>query len=129
MYRIDRFTAVAPGEERFGRDETFDLPGFWEERAEEFARSILRAEVVVRLSPEGVRKLSYAVDPASARQALSACGAPDGRGWVTVNLAVESEEVAHAQLTGLGPEVEVLSPAGLRDRFAGDAARLAALYE
>ncbi|WP_369258116.1 helix-turn-helix transcriptional regulator [Streptomyces sp. R35] len=129
VYRIDRFTAVAPGEERFGRDETFDLPGFWEERAEEFARSILRAEVVVRLSPEGVGKLSYAVDPASAKQALSACGAPDGRGWVTVTLAVESEEVAHAQLTGLGPEVEVLSPAALRDRFAVDAARLAALYE
>ncbi|MEV6528003.1 WYL domain-containing protein [Streptomyces sp. NPDC051639] len=128
VYRIDRFTAVGLGEERFRRDEGFDLPGFWEERAEQFARSILRAEAVVRLSPDGVRRLPYAVDPTAARAALDGCGAPDDRGWVTVTLPVESEEVAHTQLTGLGPEVEVLSPAALRERFAADAARSAALY-
>jgi predicted DNA-binding transcriptional regulator YafY len=128
VYRIDRFTGVAPGEERFTRDEGFDLPGFWEERAEQFARSILRAEVVVRLSPDGIRRLRYVLDPGSARQALDACGAPDGRGWVTLTLPVESEEVAHTQLTGLGPEVEVVSPAALRERFAADAARLSGLY-
>ncbi|KUJ58626.1 Bifunctional ligase/repressor BirA [Streptomyces sp. MBT84] len=128
VYRIDRFTAVISGEDRFGRDEEFDLPAFWAERAEEFARSILRDEVVVRLSEDGVRRLAYAVDPVSARLALTAADAPDERGWVTVTLPVESEEVAHAQLTGLGPEVEVLSPEGLRARFAGDATRLAELY-
>ncbi|MER5751221.1 WYL domain-containing protein [Streptomyces sp. NPDC002088] len=128
VYRIDRFTAVAADEERFTRDERFDLPSFWEERAEQFARSILRAEVVVRLSGDGVRRLPYAVGPRSAREALAAAGAPDGDGWVTVTLPVESEEVAHTQLTGLGPEVEVLAPEGLRERFARDAARLAGLY-
>ncbi|WP_329548080.1 YafY family transcriptional regulator [Streptomyces sp. NBC_01356] len=128
VYRIDRFTAVDGAADRFSREEGFDLPGFWAERAEEFARSILRAEVVVRLSPEGVRRLPYVVDPASAREALSVSGPPDSGGRVTVTLPVESEEVAHSQLTGLGAEVEVLSPAALRDRFAGDAARLASLY-
>ena len=129
VYRIDRFTAVDGSADRFDRDEEFDLPGFWEERAEEFARSILRAEVVVRLSAEGVRRLPYVLDPASAREALRGCGDPDAAGRVTVTLPVESEKVAHSQLTGLGPEVEVLSPAALRDRFARDAARLAALYD
>ncbi|WP_369237719.1 helix-turn-helix transcriptional regulator [Streptomyces sp. R21] len=128
VYRIDRFTAVEPAQERFGRAEGFDLPGFWEERAEEFARSILRAEVVVRLSAEGVRRLAYAVDAGAAREALAGCGDPDAGGWVTATLPVESEEVAHTQLTALGAEVEVLSPEALRDRFAGDAERLAALY-
>ncbi|MFF4904191.1 helix-turn-helix transcriptional regulator [Streptomyces sp. NPDC001260] len=128
VYRIDRFTAVDGDGERFERDEEFDLPAFWDERAEQFARSILRAEVVVRLSDAGVRGLPYAVDPASAREALAAAGAPDSDGWVTVTLPVESEEVAHSQLAGLGPEVEVLAPPRLRERFAGDAARLAALY-
>lgn len=128
VYRIDRFTAVESSAERFRRDEEFDLPGFWAERAEQFARSILRAEVVVRLSRDGVRGLPYAVDPLSAREALAAAGAPDEGGWLTVTLPVESEEVAHAQLAGLGPEVEVLAPEGLRARFAGDAIRLAALY-
>ncbi|MFE6523116.1 helix-turn-helix transcriptional regulator [Streptomyces sp. NPDC057794] len=128
VYRIDRFTVVEPGEERFEREPEFDLPAFWEERAEQFARSILRARVVVRLSPEGVRRLPYALDSLSAREALAGADAPDGDGWVTVELPVESEEVAHTQLTALGPEVEVLAPDGLRERFAADAARLARLY-
>ncbi|MFC5220380.1 helix-turn-helix transcriptional regulator [Streptomyces coerulescens] len=128
VYRIDRFTAVAAADGRFERDEEFDLPEFWDERAEQFARSILRAEVVVRVSPDGVRRLPYTVDPQSARQALEAAGAPDGGGWVTLTLPVESEEVAHTQLASLGPEIEVLEPRSLRERFAGDAIRLAALY-
>ncbi|MER6851162.1 WYL domain-containing protein [Streptomyces flaveolus] len=128
VYRIDRFTAVEPGVERFARDEEFDLPAFWAERAEQFARSILRAEVVVRLSERGVRELPYAVDAPAAREALEAAGAPDADGWVTVTVPVESEEVAHTQLRALGPEVEVLAPGELRERFARDARRLDALY-
>ena len=139
VYRVDRFTSVEVSghrdpvsgqgpDERFTRDADFDLPAFWEERAEQFARSILRAEVVVRLSAEGVRRLPYAVDPVSARDALSAGGAPDERGRVTVTLAVESAEVAHAQLAALGPEAEVLAPPELRARFTRDAQRLGSLY-
>ncbi|MFG2793075.1 helix-turn-helix transcriptional regulator [Streptomyces sp. NPDC048419] len=128
VYRIDRFTAVEAAGERFARDEGFDLPAFWEERAEQFARSILHAEVVVRLSPAGARRLPYAVDPASARDALAVAGAPDEDGWLTLTLPVESEQVAHGQLAGLGPEVEVLAPESLRTRFADDTARLARLY-
>ncbi|MEG3626327.1 helix-turn-helix transcriptional regulator [Streptomyces poriticola] len=128
VYRIDRFASVEAGTERFARDEGFDLPGFWAERAEQFARSILRAEVVVRLSPQGARALPHAVGSLSAGEALAGAGAPEADGWVTVTLPVESEEVAHTQLTGLGPEVEVVAPAGLRERFARDARRLAGLY-
>ncbi|MEY9489084.1 putative DNA-binding transcriptional regulator YafY [Streptomyces calvus] len=128
VYRIDRFTAVEAGEERFERAAEFDLPAFWEERAEQFARSLLRAEVVVRLTAQGVRRLPHAVDPASAREALAEAGGPDGDGWVTVTLLVESEEVAHTQLTALGADVEVLAPRSLRERFAAEAARLAELY-
>ncbi|MEU6231202.1 WYL domain-containing protein [Streptomyces sp. NPDC047042] len=133
VYRVDRFTSVqvcgsgSGSQERFTRDPGFDLPAFWEERAEHFARSILHAEVVVQLSAEGVRRL-YVVDPVSARDALSAGGEPDEQGRVTVTLAVESEEVAHTQLATLGPEAEVLAPAELRARFARDAQRLGALY-
>ncbi|KOV57440.1 transcriptional regulator [Streptomyces sp. NRRL WC-3618] len=129
VYRVDRFTSVEiSGAERFTRDDDFDLPAFWEERARQFARSILRAEVVVRLSAEGARGLPYAVDPVTARDALSAAGDPDEQGRVTVTLAVESAEVAHTQLAALGPEAEVLAPPELRERFARDARRLAALY-
>ncbi|MEU0069172.1 WYL domain-containing protein [Streptomyces sp. NPDC006332] len=128
VYRIDRFTEVGAGVHRFARDEAFDLPGFWAERAEQFARSILRCEVVVRLSRDGVRALPYAVDAPSAREALQAAAPADEFGRVTVTLPVESEEVAHSQLAALGPEAEVLAPQSLRARFAEDAIRLSALY-
>ncbi|WP_030340927.1 helix-turn-helix transcriptional regulator [Streptomyces sp. NRRL S-1022] len=127
-YRIDRFEAVDALDGRFQRAADFDLPAHWAGHAERFARSILRAEVVVRLSADGVRRLPYAVDPLAAREALAGAGAPDAEGWVTLTLAVESEEVAHGQLTALGAEAEVLAPASLRERCAADAARLAARY-
>ncbi|MFB7373483.1 helix-turn-helix transcriptional regulator [Streptomyces sp. NPDC056222] len=127
-YRVDRFAAVAVGEERFERDEAFDLPAFWAERAAEFARSILRAEVVLRLSEAGARRLPYATDRAAAEEALAA-GAEDAEGRVTVTLRVENEEVAFSQLLALGPEAEILAPAPLRARFTEAARGLGALYD
>ncbi|MEU6675567.1 YafY family protein [Streptomyces sp. NPDC046925] len=129
VYRIDRFTAIAAGEDRFVRDEEFDLPGFWEERAAQFARAILRSEVVLRLSEEGVRRLPYATDSASAGEAMDGAGEPDAQGWVTVTLPVENEMVAYTQLMSLGPEAEVLEPQALRERFAAAATKMANRYE
>lgn len=129
VYRIDRFTAVDTDGELFVRDEEFDLPGFWAERAAQFARSILRAEVVVRVTEEGARRLPYVTDRAAAREALAAAEPPDGQGRVTLTLPVESHEVAFGQLFGLGPHVELLAPPDLRARFAEAADLAARLYQ
>ncbi|MCX4773045.1 YafY family transcriptional regulator [Streptomyces sp. NBC_01260] len=128
VYRIDRFTAVAVSDTRFVRDEGFDLPGFWNERAAQFARSILRTEVTLRLSEAAAGRLPDTVDRAAARDALDAAGPPGADGWVTVTLPVESLDVAYGQLLSLGPELEVLEPAALRSRFAAAAEQLNALY-
>lgn len=128
VYRVDRFARAVPREEGFDRDASFDLPAFWEERAARFARSLLRASAVVRLTEAGARGLPYVTDRAAAREALEAAGPPDPAGRVTVTLPVESEEVAFGQLLALGPEAEVLEPASLRERFAEAAARMAELY-
>ncbi|WP_168712760.1 YafY family protein [Streptomyces sp. A0958] len=128
VYRIDRFTAVTVCDTPFVRDQDFDLPAFWAERSAAFARSLLRTEVTVRLSETAVRLLPRTVDRAAAQEALDAAGPPDADGWVTVTLPVESLDVAHGQLLGLGPELEVVEPAALRTRFATAAARLHALY-
>ncbi|MEO3973049.1 WYL domain-containing protein [Streptomyces sp. CAU 1734] len=151
VYRVDRFSSVAEvpgaappgtpaasgtpgapgaaaGEPYFTRDEEFDLPGFWAERADQFARSLLRAEVVLRLTEDGARRLPYVTDRGAAREALAAADPPDASGRVTVTLRVESPAVAHAQLSTLGPEAEVVEPAELRALFAEAAERTAALY-
>ncbi len=128
VYRIDRFTAVTVSDTRFVRDESFDLPGFWDERAAQFARSILRTEVTLRLSEAAAARLPHTVDRAAAHDALAAAGPPGPDGWVTVTLPVESLDVAYGQLLSLGPELEVLEPAELRTRFADAAERLHSLY-
>ncbi|GAA2714030.1 MULTISPECIES: WYL domain-containing protein [Streptomyces] len=129
VYRADRFTEVTVGEQVFRRDEDFDLAAFWEERAAEFARSILRESTELRLTPAGARRLPHVTDAAAAHEALAAAGPADAAGRVTVTLRVESLEVAESQLLGLGPEVEVLGPPQLRTRVARVAARMAALYD
>ncbi|MFV8128053.1 helix-turn-helix transcriptional regulator [Streptomyces syringium] len=128
VYRVDRFTAVAVGEQRFARADDFDLPAFWDQRAAQFTRSLLRERVDLRLTPEGVRRLPYAMDRAAAREALAEAAGPDGQGRVTVTLPVESLDVAYEQLLALSPEAEVLGPPHLRARCAEAAARGAALY-
>ncbi|MEU2856384.1 helix-turn-helix transcriptional regulator [Streptomyces syringium] len=128
VYRVDRFTAVSVGEKRFLRADDFDLPAFWDERAAQFTRSLLRERVELRLTPEGARRLPWATDRTAAREALTEATAPDGLGRVTVTLPVESLDVAYEQLLALGPEAEVLGPPELRARFAEAAARGAELY-
>lgn len=142
VYRVDRVAAVLPGgaaagtagtsgtsgtADRFTRDEDFDLPGFWAERAADFARSILREEVTLRLTEAGARQLRHVTDRTAAAEALER-GTRDASGRLTVALPVESLDVAFGQLLGLGPECEVLAPADLRARFRESAARTAALY-
>ncbi|MFD8382771.1 helix-turn-helix transcriptional regulator [Streptomyces sp. NPDC059679] len=143
VYRVDRFTAVSPtaADEgrldrhgRFDRLADFDLPGFWEERAAQFVRSLLREKVVLRLTGEGARRLPFVTDRTAGQEAVAAAGAagdpdgPDGQGRITVTLPVESLDVAYEQLLALGPEAEVLAPPELRRRFAAAAARAAEVY-
>lgn len=128
VYRVDRFTSVTPTGVAFVRDEEFDLPGFWEERAAEFARAILRTRVVLRITPAGGRLLPHVTDPVAARGALETAEGPDGSGRLTLTLPVESEDVAYTQLLALGPEAEIIEPRALRERFAEATARAAALY-
>ncbi|MFG2048694.1 helix-turn-helix transcriptional regulator [Micromonospora sp. NPDC048935] len=128
-YRVDRVTGVEVGEEHFDRDEGFDLAGHWREQAASFLRTMLRAEVAVRLSPAGLRQLRHLVDaPFVYDELRAAASPPDGQGWVVARLPVESVQVAYHQLLGLGPEVEVLGPPELRQLFAGAAERLGSLY-
>ena len=136
VYRVDRVVEAeavtgsgsGSGGARFERDPGVDLAAFWAGHAAEFARSILRAEAVVRLSAAGARLLPQVTDRAAAHEALAAAGPPDGEGWVTVTLRVEGLDVAYGQLLALGPEAEVVGPADLRERFASATERLAAIY-
>ncbi|WP_243793247.1 YafY family protein [Saccharopolyspora gloriosae] len=127
VYRVDRFRQVEIAEP-FHRDETFVLPEFWTRHSAEFARTLLRDETTVRISPAGLRALHNHVGHPSATDARAAAGEPDEQGWVSTTLPVESLDIAYEQLLGLGPHVRVLAPESLRERMARTAAALAELY-
>jgi predicted DNA-binding transcriptional regulator YafY len=128
VYRIDRFTSVEPGDERFVRDEEFDLPALLGGAGGAVRALDPAGEVVVRLTEAGARRLRYTVDPLSAQEALAAAGPPDDGGPGDGHAAGRVDEVAYTQLLSLGPEVEVLEPPELRERFAEAAAAATAAY-
>ncbi|SNY72290.1 helix-turn-helix transcriptional regulator [Paractinoplanes atraurantiacus] len=123
-YRVDRVTATSPGE-HFDRDPSFDLAAHWEAGAAEFARAMLRTNVTLRTTETGLRRLRVVADPAG----FAAVTGPSSSGLFTVELPVESEEVAFGQLVGLSATVEVLAPEGLRARFREHAQALTELYQ
>ncbi|WP_225844764.1 YafY family protein [Streptomyces sp. HPF1205] len=134
-YRVDRVLALSPargtppgGDEPFVRDPAFDLAAYWKTHSEGFARALLRTAVTVRLTERGLRLLPVVADPAGVGDAMASATGPDEAGRVTLDLPVESEEVAFTQLAGLGAEAEVLAPAGLRALFREHARALAAVY-
>lgn len=124
-YRVDRFDSATPTGDRFERDPEFDLPEFWAHWSEEFAKSLLRIRVELRLSPEGLRVLPMVKDDA----AIPEVGEPDADGWAHVTLPAESLTVAYSQVLRLGPEAEVLGPPELRTRMAESAKRMNGLYD
>ncbi|MDY0815935.1 helix-turn-helix transcriptional regulator [Kitasatospora purpeofusca] len=131
VYRVDRLLAAEPSDRPFtpdGADADFDLAAFWEGRAADFARSLLRETVTLRLGPPGLALVRRLLEPLAAREALASAGEPDGQGRVTVRLPVESLDVGYEEVLRLGPEAEVLEPPALRQRLAEAAARAAALY-
>ncbi|PJN25711.1 YafY family protein [Kitasatospora sp. CB02891] len=128
-WRADRITALhTPVDDAFTREASFDLAAYWQEHSARFALSLLRATVTVRLTPAGVRRLPEVTDRAAAGRALAAAPPADPAGRVTLELAVESEEIAFAELASLGAEAEVLAPPALRARLARHARAFAALY-
>lgn len=128
-YRVDRVVGVEVGEATFDRQEGFDLGGYWREQAEAFLRRMISERVTVRLSPAGLRALRWAAEaPFAYEEAVAAAGEPDGQGWVVTRVPVESVPVAYDVLLRLGPEVEVLDPPELRERFVEAARRSADLY-
>lgn len=123
-YRVDRFTQVTPTGARFTRDETFDLPAFWSRWSADFARSLLRITVHLRLTPEGLRALPHVADEA----AVPEVGEPDAEGWTPVTLPAESIPIAYSQILRLGPEAEVVGPPELRERMKEAVRKMSAHY-
>jgi predicted DNA-binding transcriptional regulator YafY len=83
---------------------------------------------MIRLSADGRERLRDLFSQAVIDAADATATQPDERGWITAVVPIESLEHAQVEFLRLGADVEIIAPARLRDRMAGIAGSLAAMY-
>ena len=125
-YRVSNVLRLAATEDRFDRPADFHLSDFWREHLDAFDRRRLTRTAVLRLSPSLVGSLPDLSD-AALRHAAEGVR-PDDDGWTTVDLPIEYDELAARQLLAHAADVEVVSPASLRELLMEKARALLALY-
>ncbi|MFF2547368.1 helix-turn-helix transcriptional regulator [Kitasatospora sp. NPDC058063] len=112
-YRVDQVVGLRALDEEFAVPDGFGLGAYWTGYLADFRARLHTGEALVRLTPEGARRLGVA--------------AAD-EGWTEARVSIESLDHAHGEFLRLGADVEVLEPAELRDRIARTVRALAARY-
>ncbi|MBD0670175.1 helix-turn-helix transcriptional regulator [Streptomyces sp. CBMA156] len=112
-YRVDQIIGLRDLAEEFEPAAGFDLGAYWTGHLAGFRARLHTGEALVRLTPEGARRLGLA---------------PGGDGWTRARVPIESVDHAHGEFLRLGADVEVLEPAELRDRITATVRTLAARY-
>jgi predicted DNA-binding transcriptional regulator YafY len=127
VFRVGRVVSAVTLTEAFNRPASFDLAAFWSDWSASFMTSRPKVEVVVRASPDALSAFGEVFGDA-VRRALDAAPPADEVGFRNVTLTFEHEAAAVQRLAGFGGEVEVLSPATVRDRLIAGARQLLENY-
>ncbi|MER8030494.1 WYL domain-containing protein [Streptomyces bauhiniae] len=125
-YRIGQILALDPLDEPFEPPAGFDLARHWQAHSASLQERLWQGEAEIRISPAGVDRLRDFAPQAVLDAVLRA--EPDADGHRRATIPVESLTHAESELLRLGPEVEVLAPAGLRKRVVASTRAMAALY-
>ncbi|MFF2939625.1 helix-turn-helix transcriptional regulator [Streptomyces niveus] len=113
-YRVDQILEVHALEAEFAIPDGFGLAAYWSGYLADFRARLHTGDALVRLTPEGARRLGVT---------------PVGDGWTEARVPIESVDHAHGEFLRLGTDIEVLAPAELRDRIAETVRALATRYE
>ncbi|GAB6851019.1 helix-turn-helix transcriptional regulator [Paraburkholderia kururiensis] len=125
VYKVANITRLdVLDNERFERPGDFDLRSQWSASVAAYEKSLLKGTARLRVTREGMARLAK-LGAASVEQA--AIAPADADGWQEVTLPVETFDFAAEQLLAMGPNVEVLAPAELRERLRELAGRVVAL--
>jgi predicted DNA-binding transcriptional regulator YafY len=127
VYRVSRVQAAELTEERFERQEGFDLAAYWTEWCVEFEASRPVYPVTLRVAPDLVPTLAHVFgDGIYAR--VEEARPPDAEGWITLSCTFEHLPMARTQVLGFGTMAEVVEPAELRQSVVEFARGITALY-
>jgi predicted DNA-binding transcriptional regulator YafY len=127
VFRCGRIVSARVLAGRAERPAGFELAAFWAGWSAEFEASRPRLPVTLRASP-----LALAILPEvfgdQVRGTLSAAGEPAADGWRELTLSFEHELAAAQRLAGFGADIEVISPAAVRDRLVHTARGILSRY-
>jgi predicted DNA-binding transcriptional regulator YafY len=123
-FKVSNIFEQTIGEGSFERPADFDLPAYWSASLARFEAQLRPASAALRASPVGLKRLAEL--GAYAAKAVAQAGPPEADGWSRLAFPVEAVERAALTLLGIGPEIEVIEPADLRDAVRALAAEIAA---
>lgn len=115
-YRVSRIEQAQLLDARFDRPAEFDLAAYWETSTLKLRQERQPYAATLRLDPGA----AAAVCRWRSASPSSHAPEPDSRGWVTLRVQFDDEEQASFVALGLGPKVDVVEPASLRQRVAAD---------
>lgn len=125
IYRVESIHRIRVLKEKSIERRSFHLARVWEQEVSRFEATLRRAQATVRVHDAAMSRVSrLGADSAEAIRGAK----PDGEGWRTATIWIESVEHGAGLLLGFDSDIEVLSPESLRQELAMRARRVTVLY-
>jgi predicted DNA-binding transcriptional regulator YafY len=115
IYKVANILQLGVRDTHFERPADFDLGAWWSAETARFEARLRPGIAQLRATALGLKRLSQL--GAYAQRAVKAADAPDDDGWSRLCLPIETIDHAALMLLGIGPEILVLEPEGLRHRI------------
>jgi predicted DNA-binding transcriptional regulator YafY len=109
-YRVSRIQSVTITSEPVTRPAGFDLNDYWQRSTAEFRANLPRYTVELRATEEALNRLHGWFRFVRVTKQTP----PDADGWCTMSVDFEVEDQAIVVLRGLGDDVQVIKPEGLK---------------
>jgi predicted DNA-binding transcriptional regulator YafY len=127
-YRVDQIVSASSCGCDFDPQPGFDLQAYWRSYLADFHRRLHAGDAVIRLSPDGVRRM-HSLLGAAVITAVRADGITDPGGWIRARVPIESASQALADFLRLGSDLEIIEPAELREQAIAVIGAMAAVYQ
>jgi predicted DNA-binding transcriptional regulator YafY len=118
-YRVSRIEEAKLLDQACERPHDFDLAAYWKSSTAQF-RQRPRYNAILRLEP----RTAETIKTWGCLSRIAAGQDADLEGWITMRAQFDDEDHACFIVLGLGPRVDVLEPAKLRERVAADIAQM-----
>ncbi|MDZ7937861.1 MAG: YafY family protein [Rhodoferax sp.] len=125
-YRISNILEATVLDKVSVRPKRFDLPNYWADSIQRFEAELYQGQAVVRANAQGMKQLRQL--SSAVAQAIAAVPRPQGDETVRLKIPIETLEQASYQLLRMAPDVEVLSPAALRNAIVRRLQAIQACY-